>query len=945
MVATAAVLRYLSRLAPVGAEQTTKAVTRRGDLAPLGWLDPRAMLGVGDDEPLTLDRTARLARLVSLDRLHSGEHLLRLGWLWLAGHDELAEKDFLVPIVSAPVSLQRTLRGYRMTLQGDAGLTPGLVAHRGVAEVLDDTISTALTVAGPQPPQQPILARYTQFKAWLRQVTEAVGVMSPDVVDPRSDPWEMREWLRLGMTMGLCVYLARDVDRGTVGSDLMNWAGLDTAGTALGALYGDGDGAEGADRGVEDGDVASAFPLNTAQRETVERSRSEPITVVSGPPGTGKSHIAAAIAVDQVARGNTVLLATQSDHAADVLADLLDRHDGPRYVRFGSREHRRAVADELAGGMAVPFSGTEVDAIEEAAATAADRVRSASSRIRRLLQREVDFTKGLLDRQRLAAVAGLVDLDDGIDLGRAADLHETASTASGLLAERRRDRAEAKLRGMLGADSAATLDDLTDAIELARAEGLVRAGMAGGGLALEADWAELLEAEVQWRRCMGSAIEAARRSREHRKRVSTQAVSGLAAALRSGRSKRRRILRDLDTEALLDVLPMWLGTLRDIDDTLPAEPAMFDVVILDEASQIDQMRAAPALARAGRAVVIGDPRQLRHVSFVADDAIAEAATEEGIPGTAATQLDVRRNSLFDAATAIAPVTELLEHFRSVPHIIGFSDHRFYDDRLRLMTVHPSNERRDAIRIVNVQGDVADEVPAVLAEVQRALDAGIDGIGVLSPFRTQAEAMEEALLEGFSDDALERGNVKVGTVHAFQGNEREVVIASLALGSRSFVEDPHLFNVMVTRARREIVIVTSADLTEGGGLLADYARWAAEPPDPSRSTPPSEGWIVDLAAAVDAYGIPVAANYPVAGYSVDLAVGAGADAFGVECEVFDGDPQRHIERYLALVRAGWQVRDAFRSRWLAAPEAAVAGLVEGILHDQSVPTNPIREEGQ
>ena len=95
-------------------------------------------------------------------------------------------------------------------------------------------------------------------------------------------------------------------------------------------------------------------------------------------------------------------------------------------------------------------------------------------------------------------------------------------------------------------------------------------------------------------------------------------MAALATALRSGRSARREQLSRLDDDKLTRALPLWVGTLADVDDLLPPVPGLFDLVILDEASSIDQPLAATALLRGRRAVIAGDPRQLRQVSFVAD---------------------------------------------------------------------------------------------------------------------------------------------------------------------------------------------------------------------------------------------------------------------------------------------------------------------------------------
>lgn len=84
------------------------------------------------------------------------------------------------------------------------------------------------------------------------------------------------------------------------------------------------------------------------------------------------------------------------------------------------------------------------------------------------------------------------------------------------------------------------------------------------------------------------------------------ACAALATALRAGRASRREKLAVLGADSTI-ALPVWVGTLSDIDDLLPTHPALFDLVILDEASSIDQPHAATALLRGGRAVIVGDP--------------------------------------------------------------------------------------------------------------------------------------------------------------------------------------------------------------------------------------------------------------------------------------------------------------------------------------------------
>src|SRR5439155_18555232 len=370
--------------------------------------------------------------------------------------------------------------------------------------------------------------------------------------------------------------------------------------------------------------------------------------------------------------------------------------------------------------------------------------------------------------------------------------------------------------------------------------------------------------------------------------------------------------------------------------------AMFDLVILDEAAHIDQIRAAPVLARAARALVVGDPRQLRFVSFVADVDVAAtlAAHELAEYGD---RLDVRRTSAFDLAVGAAPVTYLAEHHRSAPHLIEFSAKRFYGDRIALMTRHPRNERTDAIDVVRVPAGTAGdtvhraEVDAVVAAVRELAARAVTGIGVITPFRDQADALESALLAAFPVEEVERLGLRTGTVHAFQGSEADTVLVSLGLADadpparQRFVADANLFNVMVTRARIRILVVTS--LTGGNGIVADYLAYSETPPPPIATTPTApptatagaraattgpdwaagpdtvttgpraatagrdglnpgrggpdrgpDGWTARLGAQLAAVGFAVRAGYPVGRWTVDLCVGEGDRAVGLVCRV-------------------------------------------------------------
>ncbi|MFI6327451.1 AAA domain-containing protein [Micromonospora chersina] len=949
----ARILTALAELAPAGAERTFDV---SGAGRPLIWLP----------EPDRGPRGTRLDRLAALDALHRDERILRRGLAFVVGGADLdgGRRRVRVPLLAQPVRLDRTRRGYRIVPAGDLELT-SLIEDRDLAARLE----AAPGLAGPGWLGAP------GTTAWITAAAEAAGLKVEAVLT--KPPRGIDDGTLTGVAAA-ALFTTRDVLAGRLRDTLLAWAarpGL--ADTALSRLYDDRTGNVQADyiddgtRNIQaddisdrtgkvradgssdrtgnvppdDAQVLSPLPLNTAQRDVVRRTRTEPVVVVSGAPGNGKSHALVAAALDTVDRGGSVLVATQSVHAAEVLGELLRRHPGPTPVLFGDAERRETIAADLAGGAAAGADDATLRADAAAVASARDRVAAVSAGVAAALDEErraatLPGWQPLLPALTRDAPS-LFDTDTGTDPDT--DLAAVRSALAGATRAGdgwwrrwRRARAGQRLRRLVGGD--VPVERVRAAVEAA---GAVRAAArlaATGGTDLAAAWRGLAEADAALADAVGTAMRHRAASARRWTGAARRATSGLGAALRAGRNRRRELLAGLDAEALVRALPLWVGTVTDVEDLLPPVAGMFDLVVLDEAAHIDQLRAAPALARARRALVAGDPRQLRFVSFVADVDVAATLRRHGLDRFG-DRLDVRRSSAFDVAAGAAPVTWLGEHHRSVPHLIQFSARRFYGGRLELVTRHPRNERADVIDVLTVDGaTVVDgvnqaEVAAALDLVRRlADDPPAGGIAVVSPFRAQADALEAALLAAYDVDEIERLGLRTCTVHAFQGSEADVVVASLGLvdddppSRHRFVAEPNLFNVLVTRARARLAVVTS--LRSPQGLVGDYLAYAGRPPA-APDAEPVTGWTAEVAEELRRLGLPVRPGYPVGRWRVDLCVGTGTDAVGVVCAVHPEGVAAHLERQRTLTRAGWRLHDVFASRWADDPIRAALDLASRI----------------
>ena len=179
---------------------------------------------------------------------------------------------------------------------------------------------------------------------------------------------------------------------------------------------------------------------------------------------------------------------------------------------------------------------------------------------------------------------------------------------------------------------------------------------------------------------------------------------------------------------------------------------------------------------------------------------------------------------------------------------------------------------------------------------------------------------------------------MGTVHSFQGNERDVIIASMGIGPNDgaglwrFVEDPHLFTVFMTRARRQMTVLLSAD-PPAGGLCAAYLAQADSPPGCPNSATAVSPWTGSIASDLTSAGVSVVAGYPSGRHRIDICVQDKTRSLGIECEMDPAGPEAHIEKHLALSRRGWEFLEAYPSRWASRRGELVVALIDAVRRNE------------
>jgi hypothetical protein len=324
---------------------------------------------------------------------------------------------------------------------------------------------------------------------------------------------------------------------------------------------------------------------------------------------------------------------------------------------------------------------------------------------------------------------------------------------------------------------------------------------------------------------------------------------------------------------LLGHLKGWAITTHAVRQLKPAAK-LFDLVVIDEASQCSIASVLPLLFRARRALIIGDPMQLTHIPGISPEQERQARVRAGL---SAAWLEDRRlayhvHSAYHAAAQNGEAALLFdEHYRCHPQIVDIVNAHCYSGALEIMTdvsgqvpavdLMGTGDTAPVLAWASVPSSEsargpggkswrnpseADAVAGVVRELLHHLPQNAT-VGVVTPFRAQKDALERMV---GSD------RVRVGTVHAFQGGQRDVIVLSPVATANTPARTAHwvasqvnLWNVAITRAKSQLITVGDhgywqqqtglPHLLSSRSLLWDRARTAGVQKGPVHESGPRQ----------------------------------------------------------------------------------------------------------
>lgn len=435
--------------------------------------------------------------------------------------------------------------------------------------------------------------------------------------------------------------------------------------------------------------------------------------------------------------------------------------------------------------------------------------------------------------------------------------------------------------------------------------------------------------------------------------------------------------------ACREAVPAWVMPLHRVWDTVYPAPGIFDVIIVDEASQCG-VEALLLFYLGKKILIVGDDKQISPDAVGLRRDAVHRLMEEFLH-------DFRFKSSFDVESSLFDHGKLRygrrritlrEHFRCMPEIIRFSNELCYSDTPLIPLRQYGPNRLPPLDHVFVSGGYREgsnnraiNRPEAEAIVERMLelcgDSRYDGktMGVVVlQGEAQAALIENQLLERLGAEEMERRRLVCGNPYSFQGDERHIMLLSLVAASNERIgpltkaADERRFNVAASRAKDQMILfhsVTCDDLSvhdlrrrlleffentepqQIAGIERDELERRAAKENRRVVNPPApfESWFeVDVALELLRRDFAVLAQHEVAGKRIDLVVEGGQARLAVEC---DGDNWHGAERYeddmqrqRQLERCGWEFFRVRESAFYANKEEALEGLW-GMLEERGI----------
>ncbi|MCY3714071.1 MAG: AAA domain-containing protein [Gemmatimonadetes bacterium] len=598
------------------------------------------------------------------------------------------------------------------------------------------------------------------------------------------------------------------------------------------------------------GPLVAPLICNQSQEETLEMLRKEPLTIVTGPPGTGKTQLVVNAVANAWLDNDSVLVTSTNNAAVDVAVDRAEKDVfNGLLVRTGNRETREQIPDRIAvaSSRAASHSNNQ-STVRANLKRIADQRAKLQAQLTRLDKVNEELLCVVEEREELELKQKSASLSiwgsenpPKLSISSNEIKQRAVRLIRAWLFRRLRIR---RLYRRVECNETTSLDDL-----VRWAEKDQRMAWLANQMKVGLDLCKQLESAV------GDPVASIRDADNKWNVASLSTIQAdVAARIRSGSGRLAAFGTmpanvDQFKKAIANSLPYlrgWACTALSAHRNFKLESGLFDLVIVDEASQCSLAAVLPLAYRAKRLVLVGDPNQLSPIIPLSDRHLQEIATQLEFDNNELRERGIHHKdgSAYHAFKFAANPSEpalLNEHYRCHPYIARWFNTVFYNDELTILTeVSNLDGRHRAITWIDVEGVAerpkdgswvnrfeAEQTVKVILEVIRA---GYKNVGVVTPFVAQANLITKITQKHISMDTLDEIDLVCGTAHRLQGDERDVVVISSVLspgmskaGTRWIEKERNLLNVAVSRAKRALMVIGHPCIGELGSPTLSSLR--------------------------------------------------------------------------------------------------------------------------
>lgn len=619
--------------------------------------------------------------------------------------------------------------------------------------------------------------------------------------------------------------------------------------------------------------------LNEAQKNVLENASKYPFNLIVGPPGTGKTYTISALAIEQMSKGKSVLIASRTDQAVDVIAQKIETQlniDGI-IIRAGKSHYLKYLKKYLTNIL----SGYRKSNIKNTSNKIENEINKIQKKIKKL---EHEFEHRVDNENKWGEFfANNLNTKNPFKKIKKKYINwknEISETHWDLIKQLENE-----------------LDNLNNKTKKY----------------IEQKYAEQIDKTLQ----------------KNRNELNT-----FLKALKARHGVRKEdLFNKVNFGVILKTFPIWLVKMSDIHNVLPLYSEMFDIAIIDEATQCDIASTIPIIERAKFAIFTGDPNQLRHISFLSRSKQNILKEKYNLQDINPEMLNYRDNSILDIISDNVEnqqqVSFLNEHYRCLPAIIRFSNKNIYSSALKIMTSKPNIPTNKGIELIKCNGTrnkqgineieankIISKVVELINEEESFVQKNCSSIGILSPFRNQVDYISDKIKETFGIEQIEKHNITVGTAYNFQGEERDTMLLSFAVDNNSHamafrhINKQAVFNVSITRARTMQYIYYSLDVKQikTDGLLRKYLEDFNDKEISNNADSQKDIFAKEVKQELEKFNFKVWIGYNVAGLNIDIIFQKDEVTYGIDLIGFPGDFQEafSLDRYKMLNRAGLKI---------------------------------------